>query len=111
MLNALSKLFFVYEKPEIELLTSRLAEPRRFMQVILGPRQVGKTTLVRQYLTKSTLPAHVAAADAVPSVNAAWIEQQWETARFRLRSSGADEGLLVLDEIQKLDNWAEVVKA
>lgn len=81
------------------------------MQVILGPRQVGKTTLVRQYLAKSTLPAHVAAADAVPSVNAAWIEQQWETARFRLRSSGADEGLLVLDEIQKLDNWAEVVKA
>ena len=111
MLNALSKLFFVYEKPEIELLTSRLAEPRRFMQVILGPRQVGKTTLVRQYLTKSTLPAHATAAAAVPSVNAAWIEQQWETARFRLRSSGADEGLLVLDEIQKLDNWAEVVKA
>lgn len=101
----------MYEKLELELLTSRLAEPRRFMQVILGPRQVGKTTLVRQYLAKTAVPAHVAAADAVPSVSVAWIEQQWETARFRLRSGGASEVLLVLDEIQKLDNWAEVVKA
>lgn len=81
------------------------------MQVILRPRQVGKTTLVRQYLAKTSLPAHVASADAVPSVNATWIEQQWETARFRLRASGADEGVLVLDEIQKIDNWAEMVKA
>ena len=101
----------MFTKPELITLQKRTAEPRRFIQVIMGPRQVGKTTLVRQLLNNLAIPYHFAAADAVASANNAWIEQQWEAARFRMRSNGATEGLLVIDEIQKIDNWADVIKA
>ena len=37
-----------YQRPQFQTLFSRLAEPRRFIQVVAGPRQVGKTTLVQQ---------------------------------------------------------------
>ncbi len=62
-------------------------------------------------LNQLTLPSLYVSADGVGSANTVWVEQQWEAARFRLRSTGANEGLLVIDEIQKIDNWAEVVKA
>lgn len=101
----------MFAKSELALLRQRMAESRRFIQVIMGPRQVGKTTLVRQLIDQLTIPCYFVAADAVPSANNSWIEQQWEVARFRMRASGAPEALLVIDEIQKIDNWAEVVKA
>jgi hypothetical protein len=50
------------------------------------------------------------AADAIVNGNATWIEQQWETARFLVRNHEANEAILVIDEIQKIDNWAETVK-
>lgn len=101
----------MFIRAELGLLQSRLAEPRRFMQVLIGPRQVGKTTLVRQLIEESTIPVVYVSADGIGSANTSWIEQQWEAARFRLRSMAAEEGLLVVDEIQKIDNWAEAVKA
>lgn len=101
----------MFEKKELTVLGNRIGEKRRFIQVIMGPRQVGKTTLVRQFLKKTILPFHFTAADAVPFANGAWIEQQWETARFQLKTTGAKEVLLVIDEIQKIDNWAEIIKA
>ena len=42
--------------------------------------------------------------------NSAWLVQVWESARLRLKASGAKEFLLVIDEIQKIDNWSEIVK-
>jgi len=44
----MSKSILPYQRPQAALLASRLAEARRFMQVVAGPRQVGKTTLVQQ---------------------------------------------------------------
>ncbi|GAB3641641.1 ATP-binding protein [Spirosoma arcticum] len=101
----------MFERIELLKLTARVGEPRRFMQVILGPRQIGKTTLVRQLLKRVSLPSLYVSADSVGSANAVWIEQQWEVARFQLRNAGVTDGLLVIDEIQKIDNWAETVKA
>lgn len=101
----------MFVRKELSRLTARISEPRRFMQVLIGPRQVGKTTLVRQLIQRSTIPCLYASADAVGAANSAWIAQQWETARFQLRSTGATQALLVIDEIQKIDNWAEAVKA
>lgn len=101
----------MFERIELLKLTSRIGEPRRFMQVILGPRQIGKTTLVRQLLKRVSLPSLYVSADSVSLANTVWIEQQWEAARFQLRNAGATDGLLVIDEIQKIDNWAETVKA
>ena len=101
----------MFERAELPKLAVRIAEPRRFIQVIMGPRQVGKTTLVRQLMNQLTMPSQYVSADGVGAANAVWIEQQWEAARFQFRQAGATSGLLVIDEIQKIDNWAEVVKA
>jgi hypothetical protein len=87
---------------------ARLEEPRRFIQVLSGPRQVGKTTLVQQALADSQLPHHYASADASAIKDTTWVAQQWEIARMQAnKPAGA---LLVLDEIQKITAWSEVVK-
>ena len=36
------------KRKTFEVLLKRLQEPRRFIQSLIGPRQVGKTTLARQ---------------------------------------------------------------
>jgi hypothetical protein len=76
----------------------------------MGPRQVGKTTLVTQLVERLAIPFHFVSADAVAISNNTWLEQQWETARFRMDTQQAPEILLVIDEIQKIDNWSETVK-
>jgi predicted AAA+ superfamily ATPase len=90
-----------------DVLLRRLREPRRFIQVLAGPRQVGKTTLARQVMEAMNLPAHYASADE-PALKASdWLGQQWEIGRLKARSGPA---LLVLDEIQKVQGWSESVK-
>lgn len=111
MLNILSKLIFMFERPHLQLVINRIQEPRKFIQVILGPRQVGKTTLVNQLVQKYPFESMVVSADAIGSSNSFWLEQQWETARIKLKQSGAKEFLLVVDEIQKIDIWSEMVKS
>ena len=80
------------------------------MQVVLGPRQVGKTTLVGQVLRAIDLPHLSVSADGVGAGSPAWLEQQWEAARLMKVASGAPAFLLVVDEIQKIPNWSETVK-
>jgi predicted AAA+ superfamily ATPase len=100
----------MFERPHLQTLIKRLAEPRKFIQVILGPRQVGKTTLVNQLVKKYPFAAYVVSADAIDAYNTHWLEQQWEIARIKLAQTGGKELLLVVDEIQKIDNWSEIVK-
>lgn len=90
-------------------LLKRLREKRRFMQVLAGPRQVGKTTLVRQVMEASRIPAHYASADEPSLRDRVWLEQQWDIARLKARESKAG-ALLVLDEIQKVVQWPDAVK-
>jgi uncharacterized protein len=100
----------MFERIHLQIVTKRVLEPRRFIQVLFGPRQVGKTTLVYQLLEKCKIPSHFASADAVAASNDAWLEQQWETARLKMDQIKAEEFLLVIDEIQKIGNWSETVK-
>jgi len=86
-------------------------EPRRFIQVLAGPRQVGKTTLARQLMASLSHAVHFASADALAAEDRQWIRQQWEAARFRLSQNESAEGLLILDEVQKVPGWPEVVKS
>jgi uncharacterized protein len=89
------------------LLFNRLQEPRRFIQVLAGPRQVGKTTLARQVMASVTAITHYASADEPALKGREWIAQQWELGRLNARRG---EALLVLDEIQKVQGWSETVK-
>ncbi|PSL05536.1 ATP-binding protein [Cecembia rubra] len=101
-----------YQRVDKKILLKRLKdEPRRFIQVVYGPRQVGKTTLVRQVMRELKYPAQLVAADAVPASDKLWIAQQWEAARFQQAKQADQPFLLVIDEVQKIDNWSEQVKA
>ena len=101
----------MYHRPMYHTLLKRLREPRRFIQVLAGPRQTGKTTIVRQITDDNQLPIHYASADEPMLQSRAWIEQQWETGRFLAAETvGKGGALLVLDEIQKVSGWSEVVK-
>ncbi|MBN1629288.1 MAG: AAA family ATPase, partial [Thermoleophilia bacterium] len=88
-------------------LARRLAEPRRFLQVVAGARQVGKTTLVQQVVETAGLPVVFATADQPTLRGPDWVAQQWEAARLAM---GQDGVVLVLDEVQKASGWAESVK-
>jgi predicted AAA+ superfamily ATPase len=94
-----------------QTLLARLKERRRFLQVLAGPRQTGKTTLVQQVLKATSLPSHYASADAPSLQSRTWLEQQWDVARLLFREKGGRDGaVLVLDEIQKVPGWSDVVK-
>ncbi len=97
-----------FARPVLSKLIQRMAEPRRFLQVLAGPRQVGKTTLARQLMKAHGDRSSYSTADGLAPENTIWIEQQWEAARFRCRQAGS--WLLVLDEIQKVSGWSEVIK-
>ena len=90
-------------------LLKRLKEKRRFLQVLAGPRQTGKTTLARQVMEGSKLPSHYASADEPTLRDRTWVEQQWDAARLKARENKTG-ALLVLDEVQKVLDWSEVVK-
>ena len=97
-------------RQQLPAFTARLVEKRRFMQVLAGPRQVGKTTLVRQALAAldSGIAKHSVSADNPGLVGRAWLQTQWETARTLAAQAGSC--VLVLDEVQKLPNWTEDIK-
>ena len=98
------------ERPELQAFTKRILEPRKFIQVLMGPRQVGKTTMANQMLRKVNISFIFESADAVAAVNPVWIEQVWESARLKMKAQSVKEFVLVIDEIQKVPNWSEAVK-
>jgi uncharacterized protein len=90
---------------------SRLTEPRRFLQVLSGPRQVGKTTLIQEVLREIGIPGHYVSADEVSAASPVWLQQQWETARIKHKSIQHKKGFIfVIDEIQKIHSWSDTVK-
>ena len=89
--------------------TDRLKARRRFPQVLAGPREIGKTTLVRQVIKASKLTAHYASADEPCLRDRTLIKQQWDAARLRAQESKAG-ALLALEEVQKVSDWSAVVK-
>jgi len=101
----------MYKRPVFQFVKKRIIEPRKFIQVISGPRQVGKTTIINQLLKDINIPSYYVTADNIDPNNLSWIEAQWETARFQKRKKGVDDFILVIDEVQKINNWSEVIKA
>jgi uncharacterized protein len=95
-----------YQRPFVAQLIQRLQSPPPFIQMLSGPRQVGKTTGVLQLMAQCDYPAHYANADDVFTSDRSWMLQQWQSAL--MLGEGA---LLVIDEIQKVPNWPETIKA
>lgn len=100
----------MYQREQYNTLYERIAEPRRFIQVVAGPRQVGKSTLVKQVISALTIPFTMESADGVGETNGEWISSVWESVRQQMQFRGEKEHLLVIDEVHKINNWSEIVK-
>ena len=97
-----------FQRSQVAVLTARLNEPRRFIQVVAGPRQAGKSTLAQQATERLAMPVRMASADEPTLRGTDWIAHQWEAARLSI--AGPEGAVLVLDEIQKIPAWSETVK-
>ena len=98
----------IKRRKTFEVLLKRLKEPRRFIQALIGPRQVGKTTLARQVAEELKRPSHNVSADLATLQDTSWLQQQWDTARELAKSEG--KAFLIVDEIQKIPHWSDMVK-
>ncbi|MGB5216874.1 MAG: ATP-binding protein [Smithella sp.] len=96
----------VYERSFVTQLEQRISTGQPLIQVLVGPRQVGKTTGVKQLLSRYSESAHYANADDVLNADRTWLMEQWQKALLLGKKT-----LLVIDEIQKVPNWSETVKA
>lgn len=94
------------ERKQVKIIRERLSEPRRTIMALVGPRQVGKTTLIKQALEGAQVPVTYANADGVVRSGQEWLEDLWERARPTANGSA----VLVIDEIQKIADWSETVK-
>jgi predicted AAA+ superfamily ATPase len=99
-----------FRRPMFQLVLRRLTERRRFIQVLAGPRQAGKTTLVRQVLAAINRPWHYASADDPGLRTRSWLETAWDMGRRKALEDQSSGSLLVLDEIQKISSWSDLVK-
>lgn len=100
----------MFQRSYLQQLVKVMNEPKRFIQVLVGPRQIGKTTLISQLVKEIDTPCIFESADAVAASDRTWIELIWNHTRELLKEPGVDEYLLIIDEIQKIDNWSEIVK-
>ena len=96
----------LYERPFVAQLENRLAGEKPLIQVLVGPRQVGKTTGIRQLLERTPCTSHFANADDLLVTDRTWLLEQWQKALLL-----GDGTLLVIDEIQKILNWSETLKS
>ncbi len=100
-----------YRRPQYQEVANRINEPRGKIQVIVGPRQVGKSTLIGQVLDDCQIPYDSYSADDVTGISADWLSQIWETQRMKMSTRAESKRLIVIDEVQKIRNWSETVKA
>lgn len=100
-----------FKRSLYRVLLERVKEPRRFIQVLAGPRQVGKTTLARQAMKDCGIPVHYVSADEPTLQYGTWLNQQWDIVRSKvLQAKKRKPALLIIDEVQKITNWSETVK-
>ncbi len=100
----------MYKRKYFDIILNRIIAPRKFIQIIYGSRQIGKTTLIKQVIKEISIPCLYVSADDIPAVTSAWIDQIWDTCRLKLNQNDKKEYILIIDEVQKIPNWSENIK-
>lgn len=100
----------MYTRKELFEIEKRINQKKNLIQVITGPRQVGKTTIAKQITERISLQTSYVSADGIPTSSPEWISQLWETARIKMKNQNLNSSLLIIDEVQKIDRWSEAVK-
>jgi predicted AAA+ superfamily ATPase len=99
----------VYQRELVKQIKGRISEERRFIQIVVGPRQTGKTTAVLQVLDSLKIKNYYISADDPNMASREWLMNEWEQARLLQRKIDG-EVLLVIDEIQKVKDWSSIIK-
>lgn len=101
----------MYQRNQVSTLVQRLVEDSVWtMQIIVGPRQTGKSTMIAQALGAAGVVSHYVSADDAANPNESWIEREWQVARGMTRG-GSRKVILCIDEVQKISGWARQVKS
>lgn len=98
----------MFKREIVSVIVKRMREARRRIQVVVGPRQVGKTFAIEQALRDFQRPFDYRLAEGLGVSPHSWIEAEWNAARLKAKARG--EHVLVIDEIQKVADWSNVVK-
>lgn len=94
-----------YIKRDIEdSLLDKIKSLPELIHVIIGPRQVGKTTAIKKVISAYKKTSKYITADGTQFKTASWLELEWGMAL----SEKVD--LFVIDEIQKVESWSEAIK-
>ena len=99
----------MFERNLLLSLRDELSRPTPVIHVLIGPRQVGKTTIARQIQESVNFPTIYATADSPVPLDSAWIETQWRRAVTESKAAN-NPVLLILDELQKVRGWSETLK-
>jgi predicted AAA+ superfamily ATPase len=99
----------VYQRKLAKQIKDRAEEPRRFIQIVVGPRQTGKTTAVLQALEALHIQNYYVSADNPNMASREWLMNEWEQVRLIQRKNGG-EIIFAVDEIQKVPDWSSFVK-
>ena len=99
----------MFKRKLVSQLSQRIKEKRHFIQIVIGPRQTGKTTAVTQAVKEIKLPVHFVSADDAAALSREWLCNEWEQARILQKQKNKD-AVLVVDEIQKISDWSSIVK-
>jgi predicted AAA+ superfamily ATPase len=100
----------MFERSILQEINSRISEDRKFIQVLVGPRQVGKTTLIKQLIQKTDIRCLFVTADDLYAADTTWLRREWGNVRLQMQQSDRKEILFIVDEVQKVPNWSETVK-
>jgi len=106
----MSKNMKTYKRIVYHDIKKRLLAERKFIQVISGPRQTGKTTLISQLLKEIKIKSTYISADLYEGDGFTWIAKHWESARMKCSQEKEKQHILAIDEIQKIPDWSSVIK-
>ena len=118
-----------YTRPQEALLKTRLGDPVHFINLLAGPRQVGKTTIIRDIVSADPTQGYYVSVDDEPTnaynqlttisppqrKDQSWLIFHWQEARNRaatwLKTSQSNQAFIfAIDEIQKIEHWSDIVK-
>lgn len=97
----------IYKRRFIAHIQKGLEGSHCLLQIIIGPRQVGKTTAAMQIQKEWAGKTLYASADDSLPPGPEWIQHHWQMARREKEKPP----LLILDEVQKIQGWSRTVKA
>ena len=101
----------MYQRSQVSLIAERMLEANNpLIQVVVGPRQTGKSTMLSQAVKSTGLPFHFVSADDPLSPTAEWLRIEWQQAR-NLTRNNTRPAVLIVDEIQKVQQWSNTVKS